>query len=609
MARGAVGLFIRGTVYWLRVIVPKDLQKTYSKTRIEESLGTSDLQEASLKGTRRRAEWLEEFEARRKALNPQKLESITPDMVQALAEAGRRGILQRDQNMREGKDGAFKALRKGIREAEERRQHQHIPRINVPNSGWPTLEELPELVPLGGVSEWEAEVVSEVNTSRLEEAQKNIARGNLLYFLPPLQSDAIAMGFTVTTETEGLKEALEAYTQSYLQALQEATQRDAGELIPTPSTPPIATAPKAAARLPIGVDDAAAITADAGAAAPGSTLMEVYGRWLKKESRTKSTEQAYKLAVAWCEQCLGKPLHLQQLTRAQGDTFRAWLQEPERKISPKTARDRLTAIKTLLRYAHRDLELIPRQPWESLDIKVKKTQTRRAWKDEELQQLFKQPLFQAYEIPEGRNAGSDAAYWIPLLGLYTGARIGELAQLRVSDITEEDGKPVLKITDEGEGQRLKTSASLRSIPIHPELTRLGLLEYTQAIQKAGHESLWPILRVSPERPGLTSTNWFGKYRRSIGLTEAYPDFHSFRHLVRTRMSKGKIPEKVQDAITGHETQGSTGTKVYQGIDLEDRIEAIQSLTYASINLPKVYTQPRMEEAVKRKQKGTDTDTK
>ncbi len=30
-------------------------------------------------------------------------------------------------------------------------------------------------------------------------------------------------------------------------------------------------------------------------------------------------------------------------------------------------------------------------------------------------------------------------FWIPLMGLYTGARINELAQLLVSDITEADG--------------------------------------------------------------------------------------------------------------------------------------------------------------------------
>ena len=95
---------------------------------------------------------------------------------------------------------------------------------------------------------------------------------------------------------------------------------------------------------------------------------------------------------------------------------------------------RLVWVKTLLRYAHKELELIPRQPWEGLDIQVSKEQTRRAWRDEELQQLFGQQLFTKYDTPKGCKSGSDAAYWIPLIGLYTGARIGELAQLRADDI-------------------------------------------------------------------------------------------------------------------------------------------------------------------------------
>ena len=155
---------------------------------------------------------------------------------------------------------------------------------------------------------------------------------------------------------------------------------------------------------------------------------------------------------------------------------------------------------------------------------------------------------------------------------------------------------MLRITDMGTGQRLKSDASKRDIPIHSELVRLGLLEYTQAIKNAGHERLWPILKVLPERPGLYISNWFGDFRREAGLTEKYPDFHSFRHLIRTRMSKAKIPEKVQDAITGHETQGSIGTKVYQGIDLEDRIEAIEAVSFPFLHLPQTYTAPHLERA-------------
>lgn len=324
------------------------------------------------------------------------------------------------------------------------------------------------------------------------------------------------------------------------------------------------------------------------------TLRQLYEqRWKPSKQRTKGSEHACLLAVECCEKALGT-LPLDQLTRQHGDSFRTWLlQQP---ISSKTARDRFTWVKTLLGYAHRELELIPKQPWQGMEIQVSKTQARRPWEDSELQQLFSQPLFTTYDIPPEKKSGRDAAYWVPLIALYSGARIGELAQLRTEDIATEGGTPLLRITNSGDGQRVKTDSSNRSIPIHSELVRLGLLEYVQAIKDAGHDRLWPQLKADADRPGLIISNWFGQYRRSIGLTEKYPDFHSFRHLVRTRMSRAKIPDKVQDTITGHETQGSIGTKVYQSISLEDRIEAVEALSYPLLNLPTVYTAPHLEKA-------------
>lgn len=105
------------------------------------------------------------------------------------------------------------------------------------------------------------------------------------------------------------------------------------------------------------------------------------------------------------EKCLGTLPSINRITRAQGSTFKAWLQDPDQGLAPKTAKNYFTSLQALLNFARLELEVIPHNPWEGLSIKVPKTITRRPWKDEELQTLFSQPLFQSYALPHTGRAG------------------------------------------------------------------------------------------------------------------------------------------------------------------------------------------------------------
>lgn len=306
-------------------------------------------------------------------------------------------------------------------------------------------------------------------------------------------------------------------------------------------------------------------------------LRDIYDRWVKSKPLSKDAiNTCMRALLLYEEQTNNPPLHL--LTRAQGDGFRAWLQEPERKTSSKTAYDRFTWVKTLLKYAYRDLEVISRHPWEGIALFKETTNQRRPWSEAELQTLFGQPLFQKHEIPKDWRCGQDAAYWIPLLGLYTGARLSELAQLRTVDISSADEIPLISITNLGTNQQLKTSASKRTIPIHSELIRLGFFRYATNISKDANGSLWPELSQRRNKPGGYFSNWFGEYRESIGL-KGYPDFHCFRHTVRSRMAESDIPEGIIDLILGHEVKGSTGAKVYTHRTLKALQNAIEVLKY------------------------------
>jgi hypothetical protein len=79
----------------------------------------------------------------------------------------------------------------------------------------------------------------------------------------------------------------------------------------------------------------------------------------------------------------------------------------------------------------------------------------------------------------------DHRYWVPLVALFSDARLNELEQLEVTDVQEGTGVTVLKITtlwdgdDPGDEKLIKTVAGERIVPIHPELMRLGFLDYVK----------------------------------------------------------------------------------------------------------------------------------
>lgn len=370
-----------------------------------------------------------------------------------------------------------------------------------------------------------------------------------------MQTHAQGLGIVIDEDTPGAQEGV----LHYLQALEEPLKARLAEQ-------PAAPAEKAAEELKPRV------------------LRDVFERWKAAKKRGQDSLKRTEQVLCMYEKQTGNP-PLAKLKRDQGDAFRAWLLAQDG--ASKTKHDRLTAIKTLLNYARRDLAWLDRNPWEGLDIEHRTENKRSPWTSEQIQAFFGLPLFQRYELPLNRwQAGKDAAYWIPLLGLYTGARIGELCQLRVNDVVIRDGQPFISINDDGVGATVKTEAGHREVPLHSELMRLGFHEYVQTTGKAGNERLWPALKFRDGKPSGNFSAWFSEARKQI--PEGVPDFHSLRHTVRTKMTEAGIAEAVQDRITGHEAKGSTGTRVYAHHSTIMLRKAVEAITYPGLTLPKVY---------------------
>jgi integrase len=141
-----------------------------------------------------------------------------------------------------------------------------------------------------------------------------------------------------------------------------------------------------------------------------------------------------------------------------------------------------------------------------------------------------------------------ARHWLPYLALYTGARLEELAQLRVEDVNVEGGIPFLDVHG-----KVKTKSSVRKIPLHPELLRLGFLQYVEEQRAAGHERVFQ--ESGQDVHGAWSgafSKWYGRHLRNVvGITDPRLTFYSFRHTMKDAMRAALISDAVQRAILGH----------------------------------------------------------
>jgi len=492
------------------------------------------------------------------------LDKVTPELALQLAERVKATVLDFDDTLRDCPEAL-----EFILDAAHSIKGKALARLTISQQPPPARPPQAPASPLDGLTLGQAAELATINREQAAHSAQLMARRQLSAVLPMVEAEARKLGLAFTAEVPGAVDALKLCLVAYREAWLDVNRRDAGE----PVAPVRARA--ADARTPTPPNTSSKV------------LRDVFDRWKTSGAFTRS-EDSVKAMDRALKQFEGQhqEVTLLGITREMGDAYRSWLRE--NCGTPKTARDRLTAIKTLLRYACRELEWTSRHTWEGLDIKAPTTNKRRQITSDEMGKLFGTTLHAQYELPKAKQGGQDAAYWIPLLGAFTGARLGELCQLRTADVQVIDGIHALVLTDDGEGQRIKTAAGHRTIPIHSELVRLGFLGYAEAMRNAGNDSLWPAMPMRPDKPSDYFGRWFRAFRDEAGLSGPdAPTFHYFRHTVRPLMRRGGIDSMVRDLVTGHETRGSIGDVVYDGLLLEDLKPAIEAIKYPTLRLPVV----------------------
>lgn len=168
-------------------------------------------------------------------------------------------------------------------------------------------------------------------------------------------------------------------------------------------------------------------------------------------------------------------------------------------------------------------------------------------------------------------------YWLPLLGRATGARLEELCQLYLDDITTLQGTLCIHIDDCREGQKLKNESSRRTIPIHPALIELGLLDHITTVRRAGATRLFPELQPTRDKLSHAPSKWFSRYKAKHGIQDPRKTFHSVRHTFIDELRDAGVQDSLIRRLMGHEDSSITFGVYGSRAPIQAMLAAVQSL--------------------------------
>jgi integrase len=214
------------------------------------------------------------------------------------------------------------------------------------------------------------------------------------------------------------------------------------------------------------------------------------------------------------------------------------------RLSPNTVNEKyLGPLKAILAHSVAN-GLLDHNPATGIRAKVEKVKKppRVSLSDTDIQTVLSFPVFTQGHRPAA-GAG-EAAKWLPLLAMLTGARLEELARLKKDDLQTEGGVRFLAIHDV-----VKTQGSLRKVPIHSKLIELGFLEFAKSVDSG---PLFPLMAWHKEKVSDAWSKWWTRYRRANGLEDDRKVFHSFRHTVKRNLRNAGVDKSLRDAIMGHD---------------------------------------------------------
>jgi integrase len=245
--------------------------------------------------------------------------------------------------------------------------------------------------------------------------------------------------------------------------------------------------------------------------------------------------------------------------------------------TPRTVKDVwLVACRTVFGEAVK-LKLLARNTFTDVHVSVPRSNVARetkAFRPEEAQTILRASL----AVTNTDRASDAVRRWVPWICGYTGARSGEITQLRGIDVIKQDGIDAIRITPEAGTVKTKQA---RLVPLHSHLIRQGFLSFVARKGKG------PLFYKPPVHPAKTNSATNPSKARSVKAREQLAQWvrnmgvddpnvkpnHAWRHTFKQLAERNGISERVSDYITGHAP--ATVSRGYGAPTLKDMAEALK----------------------------------
>jgi integrase len=235
----------------------------------------------------------------------------------------------------------------------------------------------------------------------------------------------------------------------------------------------------------------------------------------------------------------------------------------------------LNACKTVFGWAL-EHKLVSRNPF--VDVKVTVTKRKRLRETQAFRPAeWRAVLTASLKFIDADSSDAAARRWIPWLCAYTGARVGEIAQLRKQDVAKREGIPSILITPEAGAVK---GGRARVVPLHEHLVAQGFLKFVSD-HAEGPLFYSMARRRKREDNGKQKKPPYAQVRqrladwvRSVGVDDRHvqPN-HAWRHTFKQIADRAGITERTSDHITGHAHKSVGAT--YGAPTLEDMAQALK----------------------------------